>query len=81
MRLILSKLGHDNSRLGLIKGVCDSCRERRAWDNFSNTAMPSTALPSSFNKEVECDLMFYKSEHQVFHIIDRCMRWAEATEV
>ena len=25
--------------------------------------------------------MFYKSEHKVFHIIDRCIRWAAATEV
>ena len=81
MRLILSKVGLDNGRLNLITDVVDSCRECRAWEKPGNTVMPSTALPLQFNKEVECDLLFYKSEHKVFHIIDRCIRFAEATEV
>eukprot|EP00959_Pyramimonas_sp_CCMP1952_P344732 7219900-Pyramimonas_sp.AAC.1 len=38
--------------------------------------MHSTALPGTFNNEVECDLMVYKKEHNLFHIIDRCIRYA-----
>ena len=81
MRLILSKMGLDSSRLALIKGVCDSCRECRAREKPSNTVMPSTSLPERFNAEVECDLMFYKSKHIVFHIVDRCIRFAEGIEI
>ena len=81
MRLILSKMGLDNTRLALIKGVCDSGRECRAWEKPSNTVMPSTALPERFNAEVECDLIFYKCKHIVFHIADRCIRFAEGAEI
>eukprot|EP00959_Pyramimonas_sp_CCMP1952_P147149 3079875-Pyramimonas_sp.AAC.1 len=36
--------------------------------------MPSTTLPGKFNEEVECHLMFYKQEHTICQIIDRCSR-------
>ena len=81
MRMILTKVGLGETRLSLIKGICDSCRECRAWDKPGNTAMPSVSLPGRFNEEVECDLFFYKQEHIVFHIIDRCIRWAAGTEI
>eukprot|EP00959_Pyramimonas_sp_CCMP1952_P014871 314793-Pyramimonas_sp.AAC.1 len=32
MRVILSKIGLESVRLNLIKGVCDTCRDCRAWD-------------------------------------------------
>eukprot|EP00959_Pyramimonas_sp_CCMP1952_P327616 6858540-Pyramimonas_sp.AAC.1 len=38
--------------------------------------MPSAALRGKFNEAVECDLMFYKQEHNLYHIIDRCIRYA-----
>eukprot|EP00959_Pyramimonas_sp_CCMP1952_P190224 3979240-Pyramimonas_sp.AAC.1 len=81
MRFTLSKLGPDNARLNLIKGVGDTCRERRAWDKPGHTVMPSTALPGKLNEEVECDLMFYRQEHNIFHIIDRCIRYAIGMEI
>eukprot|EP00959_Pyramimonas_sp_CCMP1952_P284403 5945185-Pyramimonas_sp.AAC.1 len=43
--------------------------------------MSSTALPRRFNEEVEGDLMFYKQEHNIFHITDRCMRYATGVEI
>eukprot|EP00959_Pyramimonas_sp_CCMP1952_P097995 2048129-Pyramimonas_sp.AAC.1 len=76
MRLILRKTGLDNVRLNLIKGVCDTCGECRAWDKPGHTVMPPIALPGKFNDEVECDLMSYRQEHNIFHIIDRCIRCA-----
>eukprot|EP00959_Pyramimonas_sp_CCMP1952_P373552 7823405-Pyramimonas_sp.AAC.1 len=45
MRLILSKIGQDNVRINLIKGVCDTCRECRVWDKLGHAVMPSIALP------------------------------------
>eukprot|EP00959_Pyramimonas_sp_CCMP1952_P217743 4553915-Pyramimonas_sp.AAC.1 len=65
----------------MFKGVCDTCRERRAWDKPGRTIMPSTALPGNCNEEVECDLMFYKQEHTIFLIIDRCIRYATGIEI
>eukprot|EP00959_Pyramimonas_sp_CCMP1952_P081396 1700694-Pyramimonas_sp.AAC.1 len=81
MRLILSKVGLDSVRLNLIKGVCGTCRECRAWDKPGHTVMPSTALPGYLNDEVECDLMFYQQEHNIFDIIDRCIRYATGMEI
>eukprot|EP00959_Pyramimonas_sp_CCMP1952_P002739 56659-Pyramimonas_sp.AAC.1 len=43
--------------------------------------MPSTALPGRLNEDVECDLMFYKEERNLFHIIDRCIRSATGMEM
>eukprot|EP00959_Pyramimonas_sp_CCMP1952_P039197 820523-Pyramimonas_sp.AAC.1 len=68
--------GRDSVRLNLVKGVCDTCRECRAWDMPGHTVIPSDALPGKFQEEVECDMMFYKQENQIFHIIDRCIRYA-----
>eukprot|EP00959_Pyramimonas_sp_CCMP1952_P379218 7943613-Pyramimonas_sp.AAC.1 len=45
MRLILTKTGLDNVRLNLFRGVCDTCRECRAWDKPGHTVMSSIALP------------------------------------
>eukprot|EP00959_Pyramimonas_sp_CCMP1952_P327278 6851488-Pyramimonas_sp.AAC.1 len=81
MRLILSKIGLGSVRFNLIKGVCDTCRECRAWDKLGHTVMPSIALPGNFHDEVECDLMFYKREHNIFHVIDRCIRYATGMEL
>eukprot|EP00959_Pyramimonas_sp_CCMP1952_P439651 9203974-Pyramimonas_sp.AAC.1 len=64
-----------------MKGVCDTCRERRVWDKPGHTVMPSTALAGRFNEEVECDLIFYKQGHQRSHIIDRCIRYATGMEI
>eukprot|EP00959_Pyramimonas_sp_CCMP1952_P046412 969350-Pyramimonas_sp.AAC.1 len=81
MRLILSNIGLDSVRLNLIKGVCDTCRECRAWDKPGHTFLSATALPGKFNLEVECDMMFYKQEHKIFHMIDRCVRYAIGVEI
>eukprot|EP00959_Pyramimonas_sp_CCMP1952_P233120 4871656-Pyramimonas_sp.AAC.1 len=73
MRAYMSRVGID-VRLSMIKGVVDSYRECRAWEKPGDAVMPLIP-PGKFNEEVECDLMSYK-QHIVFHIIDRCIRWA-----
>ena len=42
--------------------------------------MSSVSLPTKFNEEGACDLMFYK-RHIAFHIIDRAIRYADGCEV
>eukprot|EP00959_Pyramimonas_sp_CCMP1952_P099049 2070459-Pyramimonas_sp.AAC.1 len=37
--------------------------------------MSSTALPGKFNEEVECDRMLHQQEHNILHIIDRCIQY------
>eukprot|EP00959_Pyramimonas_sp_CCMP1952_P170575 3564660-Pyramimonas_sp.AAC.1 len=43
--------------------------------------MPSTELPGIFNEEVEGDLMFFKQERKIFHIIGRCLRYGIGMEI
>eukprot|EP00959_Pyramimonas_sp_CCMP1952_P300136 6277933-Pyramimonas_sp.AAC.1 len=78
---ILTKICLDNVRLNLIKGVCHTCGECRAWDKPGHTVVPSTALPGKCNEEIECDFMFYKQEHHISHISDRCIRSATGVEI
>eukprot|EP00959_Pyramimonas_sp_CCMP1952_P239264 5000111-Pyramimonas_sp.AAC.1 len=74
-------IGLDNARLNLMKGVCDTCRGRRAWGKPGHAVMTSTALPGKFNGEVDCDLMFFKQEQHLFHTIGRCSRYATGMEL
>ena len=80
MRAILHAAGLDNARLDMIKPVCDTCRECRAWDPPGHKTMPSISLPTKFNTEGECDLMFYKRKI-AFHIIDRTIRLSDGCEI
>eukprot|EP00959_Pyramimonas_sp_CCMP1952_P352204 7379611-Pyramimonas_sp.AAC.1 len=57
MRLILTKAGLDDVRLGLVKGVCDTCRECRALNKPEHAVLPSVALPGKFAEEAERGLM------------------------
>ena len=34
----------------------------------------SVDIPDTFNKQVECDLLFIH-KHVIFHMLDRCTRW------
>eukprot|EP00959_Pyramimonas_sp_CCMP1952_P016888 358113-Pyramimonas_sp.AAC.1 len=43
--------------------------------------MSSTALPGKFNDKVECDLMLYEQQHNVFRVIDRCIRCGAGIEI
>eukprot|EP00959_Pyramimonas_sp_CCMP1952_P015803 334173-Pyramimonas_sp.AAC.1 len=65
----------------MIKGVCDTCRERRASEKSGRTRMSSSALPGKFNDAIDCDVMFYNQENDVFHIIDRCIRHGAGIEI
>eukprot|EP00959_Pyramimonas_sp_CCMP1952_P074098 1548474-Pyramimonas_sp.AAC.1 len=80
MRLILDKVGLDNVRLNMIKEVCDTCRECRAWERLGNSTLPSVSLPGNWLVEGEMDLIFYK-KRTICHIMDRCIRLAAGPEI
>ena len=80
MRHLLAGAGIDEVRLNMIRLVCDTCRECRAWEKPGHSTLPSLSLPGKFLDEAECDLFIYK-QHIVFHIIDRCIRWAAGREI
>eukprot|EP00959_Pyramimonas_sp_CCMP1952_P160920 3365066-Pyramimonas_sp.AAC.1 len=73
--------GLDSVRLNVIKGVCDTRRECRAWDKPGHSVMTSTALPGKLNDGVASELMFSKHEHKLFHIIDCCIRYGAGVEI
>eukprot|EP00959_Pyramimonas_sp_CCMP1952_P034523 723844-Pyramimonas_sp.AAC.1 len=80
MRLILEKVGLDAVRLNMIKEVCDTCRECRAWERPGNSTLPSVSPPGNWLDEGEVDLMFY-NKRIIFHIMDRCIRLTAGQEV
>ncbi len=80
MKLILDQVGLDNVRLNMIKEVCDTCRECRAWERPGNSTLPSVSLPGNWLDQEEMALMFYK-KRTIFHIMDRCMRLAAGQEI
>ena len=80
MRQILSAVGIDNARLDMIKPIVDTCRECRAWQRPGNTVVASVSLPTRFNEEGECDLMFYKN-YIAFHIIDRAIKLSDGEQI
>eukprot|EP00959_Pyramimonas_sp_CCMP1952_P326451 6833571-Pyramimonas_sp.AAC.1 len=43
--------------------------------------MPSTTLLGELDGEVKCDLIFYNQGHNLFHIIDRCIRFGAGLEI
>eukprot|EP00959_Pyramimonas_sp_CCMP1952_P418658 8770436-Pyramimonas_sp.AAC.1 len=53
MRLILDKVGLDNVRLNMIKEICDTCQECRAWERPGNFTLPSVSLPGNWLDEGE----------------------------
>ncbi len=80
MSHILRSAGIDETRLAMIQPIIDTCRECRAWQKRGNVIMPSLSLPTKFNEQGECDLMFYK-RNIGFHCIDRAIRLSGGCQV
>ena len=80
MSRILRAAGIDEVRLDMNQPIIDTCRECRAWQKRGNVVMPSLSLPTKFNEQGECDLMFYK-RHIAFHITDREIRLSDGCQV
>eukprot|EP00959_Pyramimonas_sp_CCMP1952_P306162 6407359-Pyramimonas_sp.AAC.1 len=61
----------------MIKEVCGTCQECRAWERPGNSTLPSVSLPGDWLDEGEMDLMFYK-KRSIFHIWIVVFAWQQA---
>jgi len=77
MRAILTAAGVPAEALNLIAEIVDSCRICRQWARPSARTITSTSVVESFNKEVQGDILFYKS-HIILHLVDSCIKWSSA---
>ena len=66
--------------IDLVKDVVDTCKVCREWSKPLPTTQSSVELATTFNQQVECDLMFYE-KHIILHMVDRATRWHAALEV
>ena len=80
MRHALQATGLEPVKLDMIKPIVDTCRECRAWQPPGHAIMSSVSLPTNFNDEGECDLLFYKRKI-AFHIIDRALKLSDGCEI
>ena len=80
MTRTLKAAGIPLETLRLIPSICDTCRICREWQKPQVTAIPSAVVPTTFNDQVEGDILFYKT-FMVWHMIDRTTRWHAAAEV
>merc|ERR1712078_922176 len=74
MRRFLERVGVPDEILNLIPEICDTCKVCRMWAAPGPNNVCSVDIPDTFNKQVECDLLFIH-KHIIFHMLDRCTRW------
>ena len=80
MKRFLERLGVSQKVLDLIPGVVHTCKVCREWAKPGPSNACNVEIPDTFNKQVECDLIFVH-KHIIFHMLDRCTRWQAATVV
>ena len=75
MMTLLEAAGVKREVLVLVPSIVDTCSVCRNWQRTGPKTVASMRVPETFNKEVQIDLLFYKT-HIVFHAIDACIRWS-----
>ena len=63
MRRFLERVGVPDEILNLIPEICDTCRVCRMWAKPGPDNVCSVDIPDTFNKQVECDLLFLSLIH------------------
>ena len=77
LRALLAAAGVDGKVLEMVGQITDTCSICRAWTKPGPRSIASTRLPSSFNQEVQVDLLFVKDKI-ILHVIDVCTRFCAA---
>ena len=77
MNRFLERLGVAQKVFDLIPEIVNTCRVCRTWAKPGPSNSCSVDVPDTFNKQVECDLLFVH-KHIIFHMLDRCTRWHAA---
>eukprot|EP00435_Cladocopium_sp_Y103_P051132 s594_g15.t1 len=78
MQVLLEAAGVNPQILAMIPSIIDTCDICRHWQRPGPKSVASTRLAETFNKEVQMDLLFYKT-HVVLHCIDSCTRWTSVS--
>ena len=78
MQVLLEAAGVNPQILAMIPSIIDTCDICRRWQRPGPKSVASTRLAETFNKEVQMDLLFYKT-HVVLHCIDSCTRWTSVS--
>ena len=60
MLKMLTTAGLPKNILDMVPDIVDTCRECRIWQRPGKETQVSISVPTTFNEQVECDLMFYK---------------------
>ena len=74
MKNLPSAAGVEPRVLQIVPTIVDTCKVCRAWMRTGPRSIASTRLPSSFNSEVQLDLLFFKGQ-PILHVIDVCTRF------
>merc|ERR1712078_109051 len=74
MKRLLSQAGQSQRVIDLVDGVVDTCKVCRTWSKPLPEPVASIHVATTFNQQVEADLMFYR-KNIIMHMIDRCTRW------
>lgn len=77
MTELLRTAGAPPEALKLIEVIVDTCPARRRWQRPSARNMTTAKIISDFNVEIECDLLFWKT-NIILHMVDVCVRWSAA---
>ena len=74
---MLAQAGVNEECRKLIPDIVDSCPHCLKWARPLPASVASVNVPSAFNEEVECDIMFH-ADYEIWHMMDRATRWHAA---
>ena len=77
LRGLLAAAGVEPRILELVSQITDTCSICRAWTRPTAKAIASSHLPTSFNEELQVDLLFILDK-TVLHVLDACTRFCVA---
>ena len=80
MMTLLEAAGVKKDVIQLVPQIVDTCVVCRNWQRPGPRSVTSTRVPDVFNKEVQIDLLYYKTR-VILHCVDACTRWTAALGV
>ena len=83
LQRLLKAAGAPSEVLDMVPQIVDTCRICRAWVKPRDT-IASSKLVTSFNQEVECDIVFSKhqgEQKKFLMFVDRGVRWTATAEI
>ena len=79
----LKAAGAPTRAINMVPEVVNACQVCRMWKRSGNKSTLSGSLSTSFNLDVQFDLLFFESalepqkgRRPIIHLIDTCLRWS-----